>query len=30
MDAIFILIMIALYAVTHWLAAAVSRLGRIE
>ncbi len=30
MDAIFILIIIALYTVTHWLAAAVSRLGGIE
>jgi hypothetical protein len=30
MDAVFILVIIALYAITHWLAAAVSRLGGIE
>jgi hypothetical protein len=30
MDAVFILIIIALYATTHWLVAAVSRLGGIE
>jgi len=27
MDAIFILIILALYAVTHWLVRAVGRLG---
>jgi hypothetical protein len=30
MDAIFILIILALYAATHWIAAAVSRLGGVE
>jgi hypothetical protein len=30
MDAVFILTIIALYAATHWLAAAVSRLGGVE
>jgi hypothetical protein len=30
MDAIFILIIIGLYAATHWLAVAVSRLGGVE
>ncbi len=30
MDAIFILIIIGLYLATHWLAAAVSRLGGVE
>ena len=30
MDAVFILIIIALYATTHWLVAAVARLGGIE
>jgi hypothetical protein len=30
MDAVFILIIIAWYATTHWLVAAVSRLGGIE
>ena len=30
MDAVFILIIIALYATTHWLVAAVARLGDIE
>jgi hypothetical protein len=30
MDAIFILIIIGLYLSTHWLAAAVSRLGGVE
>jgi hypothetical protein len=30
MDAVFILIIIGLYAITHWLAAAVARLGGIE
>jgi hypothetical protein len=30
MDVIFILIIVALYAVTHWLAWALSRLGGVE
>jgi hypothetical protein len=30
MDAIFILILIGLYAATHWVARAVSRLGSVE
>ena len=30
MDAVFILTIIGLYAVTHWLASAVSRLGGVE
>jgi hypothetical protein len=30
MDVIFILILIGLYLATHWLAAAVSRLGGVE
>jgi hypothetical protein len=30
MDVIFILGIIALYAVTHWLASAISRLGGVE
>jgi hypothetical protein len=30
MDAVFILTIIGLYAATHWLAAAVSRLGGSE
>jgi hypothetical protein len=30
MDAIFIVIIVALYATTHWLARAVSRLGGVE
>jgi hypothetical protein len=30
MDAVFILIIVGLYATTHWLAAAVSRLGGVE
>ncbi len=30
MDVVFILTIISLYAATHWLAAAVSRLGGIE
>ena len=30
MDVIFILIIIGLYAATHWVARAVSRLGSIE
>jgi hypothetical protein len=30
MDVIFILIMVALYVVTHWLTAALSRLGGVE
>jgi hypothetical protein len=30
MDVVFLLAIIALYAVTHWLAAAISRLGGHE
>jgi hypothetical protein len=30
MDAIFILLVIALYAVTHWLVAGIARLGGVE
>jgi hypothetical protein len=30
MDAVFILVVIALYAVTHWLVAAIARLGGVE
>jgi len=30
MDAIFILIILALYATTHWLIWALSRLGGVE
>jgi hypothetical protein len=30
MDLIFILIIVALYAVTHWLTWALSRLGGVE
>lgn len=30
MDIIFILIILGLYAATHWVARAVSRLGSIE
>jgi len=30
MDFIFILGIIALYAVTHWLASGISRLGDVE
>lgn len=30
MDAIFILIIIGLYTATHWVVAAVSRLGGVE
>ncbi len=30
MDALFILIIIALYAVTHWVARAVAQLGSVE
>ncbi len=30
MDVIFILIVVALYAATHWLAWALSRLGGVE
>ncbi len=30
MDAIFILVLIALYAVTHWIVRALSRLGGLE
>ena len=30
MDAVFLLAIIALYAVTHWLAAALARLGGRE
>jgi len=30
MDIVFILIIIALYAITHWVVWAVSRLGGVE
>jgi hypothetical protein len=30
MDVIFILLIIGLYAVTHWVTAAISRLGGVE
>ena len=30
MDAIFILIILGLYAATHWVAGAISRLGGVE
>jgi hypothetical protein len=30
MDIVFILIIVALYAVTHWLIWALSRLGGVE
>jgi hypothetical protein len=30
MDAVFILLIIALYAVTHWMVGAISRLGDVE
>jgi len=30
MDALFVLIIIGLYVVTHWLVTAVSRLGGVE
>jgi len=30
MDAIYILIIVGLYAVTHWVVHAVDRLGNIE
>jgi hypothetical protein len=30
MDAIFVLLIVALYAVTHWLVAAIARLGELE
>jgi hypothetical protein len=30
MDAVFILIVIGLYAATHWVARALSRLGGVE
>jgi hypothetical protein len=30
MDAVFIAILIGLYAVTHWVAWAISRLGGVE
>ena len=30
MDAIFILIIVALYAATHWVARALSQLGGVE
>jgi hypothetical protein len=29
-DAVFVLIILALYAVTHWLARAPARLGGVE
>jgi HAMP domain-containing protein len=30
MDAIFILIIVGLYAVTHWVTRALSKLGSVE
>lgn len=30
MDSVFIVVILVLYAVTHWVAAAMSRLGGIE
>lgn len=30
MDAIYLLILAALYAVTHWVTSAISRLGGVE
>jgi hypothetical protein len=30
MDAIFIIVVVALYAVTHWIVRALSRLGGVE
>ena len=30
MDAIFIVIIVGLYAVTHWVARALSKLGSVE
>ena len=30
MDIVFVLIIVALYAVTHWLTWALSRLGGVE
>lgn len=30
MDIVFILVILVLYAMTHWVASAVSRLGGIE
>jgi hypothetical protein len=30
MDAVFVVIIIGLYAVTHWVAWAISRLGGVE
>lgn len=30
MDLVFIVALIILYAVTHWLIAAISRLGNVE
>jgi hypothetical protein len=30
MDAVFILLIIALYAATHWMVGAISRLGEVE
>jgi len=30
MDILFVLIIVALYAVTHWLVRALSRLGGVE
>ena len=30
MDAIFILVIVALYAVTHWVTRALSKLGSVE
>jgi hypothetical protein len=30
MDILFVVVIVVLYALTHWLASAVSRLGGIE
>jgi hypothetical protein len=30
MDAVFIIVVIALYAVTHWIVRALSRLGSVQ
>jgi hypothetical protein len=30
MDVVFVLVIIALYAITHWLIWAISRLGGVE
>jgi len=30
MDVVFVLVILVLYAVTHWLATAISKLGSVE